>query len=122
MLRRLPPGVRFMVLSALAFSVMSVLVKAAGERLPSQEIVLARALVSLGLSWLLLRRAGVRTLGSRRGLLLLRGLSPGSRVANDGAVELPPAGRPDTSMRSTHPDEEVRLCAVQLEASSPIDR
>lgn len=67
------PGVRFMVASAFSFSVMSALVKAAGERLPSQEIVLARALVALVLSLVLLRRAGVPPLGTRRGLLLLRG-------------------------------------------------
>jgi drug/metabolite transporter (DMT)-like permease len=62
-----------MVASALCFSVMTALVKAAGQRLPSQEIVLARAAVALVLSWLLLRRAGVAPWGTRRGLLLLRG-------------------------------------------------
>jgi drug/metabolite transporter (DMT)-like permease len=62
-----------MIGSAFAFSVMSLLVKGAGERLPSQEIVLARALVSLVLSWALLRRAGVEPWGQRRALLLLRG-------------------------------------------------
>jgi drug/metabolite transporter (DMT)-like permease len=54
---------------------MTALVKLAAERLPSQEIVAARAAISLGLSVGLLRRAGVRPLlGRRRGLLLLRGL------------------------------------------------
>ena len=50
MWKRIPPGPRFMVVSALAFSVMSVLVKWAGQRLPSQEIVGARAAVSLGVA------------------------------------------------------------------------
>lgn len=64
-----------MVGSAFAFAAMSALVKLAAERLPSQEIVAARAAISLGLSLALLRRAGVRPLlGRRRGLLLLRGL------------------------------------------------
>jgi drug/metabolite transporter (DMT)-like permease len=63
-----------MALAALAFSVMSVFVKWAGERLPTQEIVFVRSVVSLGLSLALLRGAGVRPWGSRRGLLLLRGL------------------------------------------------
>ena len=63
-----------MVASALAFSVMTVCVKLAGERLPSQEIVLARALISLVLSIGLLRRAGVPLWGTRRPLLVLRGL------------------------------------------------
>ncbi len=62
------------MLSALAFSTMTVFVKWAGARLPSQEIVLARALVSLVLSYALLRRAGTASLGRRRGLLLLRGV------------------------------------------------
>lgn len=70
----LRPGVRAMALSALAFSAMTALVKLVGTRLPSQEIVLARALVALALSWALLRRAGVPPLGTRRGLLLLRGV------------------------------------------------
>jgi drug/metabolite transporter (DMT)-like permease len=63
-----------MVGSALAFSLMTVCVKQVGTRLPSQEIVLARALVSLVLSFVLLRRAGVAPLGTHRGWLLLRGL------------------------------------------------
>jgi len=36
-------GAQLMITSALAFSVMTVFVKLAGERLPSQEIVVARA-------------------------------------------------------------------------------
>ncbi len=63
-----------MALSALSFSIMSALVKLAGTRLPSQEIVLARALVSLGLSWALLARAGVPLWGTQRKLLFIRGL------------------------------------------------
>jgi len=63
-----------MMQSAFAFSVMAALVKQAGARLPTQEIVLARALVSLALSYLLLVGARVSPWGTRRGLLLLRGL------------------------------------------------
>lgn len=63
-----------MMLSAFAFSVMAALVKLAGARLPTQEIVLARALVSLVLSYLLLHAAHVSPWGTRRGLLLLRGM------------------------------------------------
>lgn len=69
-----PSGLRLMALSALAFSLMNVLVKQLGARLPTQEIVFVRALVSLAISGALLRAAGVRGLGRRRGLLLLRGL------------------------------------------------
>jgi drug/metabolite transporter (DMT)-like permease len=70
---RIPLGVRFMIGSALAFSVMSALVKHAGTRLASQELVFARSVVAIVISVALLRRAGVRTLGDRRWLLLARG-------------------------------------------------
>lgn len=67
-------GVQYMLASALAFSVMSLFVKWAGERLPSQELVFARSVLSFAMSWMLLRRTGIATWGNRRGLLLLRGL------------------------------------------------
>ena len=66
-------GALMMMLSALAFSVMTVLVKLAGERLPSQELVVARAIVSLVLSWSLLRRAGVSPWGRDKRWLWIRG-------------------------------------------------
>jgi len=68
-------GVAAIFLSAFAFSVMTLFVKLAGERIPSQEIVLARSLVSLAISWLLLRRAGVPPWGHDRAGLALRGLT-----------------------------------------------
>lgn len=67
-------GAWMMLLSAFAFSLMTVFVKLAGERLPSQEIVVARAVVSLVLSWWLLRQAGVSPWGHDRPRLWLRGL------------------------------------------------
>ncbi len=67
-------GATWMVGSAAAFAVMGALVKAVGERLPTQEIVLVRAVVSLILSVALLRRAAVPLLGQQRGLLVLRGV------------------------------------------------
>ncbi|RIK91583.1 MAG: EamA/RhaT family transporter [Proteobacteria bacterium] len=63
-----------MVGSAIAFSVMSLFVKWAGQRLPSQELVFARSVASFAMSFALLRRAGVSPWGRRRGLLVLRGL------------------------------------------------
>ncbi len=56
------------------FSVMSLLVKMAGQRLPSMEIVLVRAVVTLALSWALVRRARLDPWGNRKGLLILRGV------------------------------------------------
>ena len=67
-------GVRHMLASALAFSLMSLFVKLAGERLPTSEIVLARSLASLALSWILLRRKRMSPWGQDRRMLLLRGL------------------------------------------------
>ena len=66
-------GALYIVASAFAFSIMTSFVKIAGERLPSQEVVAARAAVSLLLSWLLLRRAGVSPWGTHRRLLFFRG-------------------------------------------------
>ena len=60
--------------SALAFSVMSARVKHAGTRLASQELVFARSVVAIVISVAMLRRAGVHTLGTRRWLLLARGI------------------------------------------------
>ncbi|MEB3240188.1 MAG: DMT family transporter, partial [Cyanobacteriota bacterium] len=63
-----------MVLSALSFSLMGVCVKHLGGRLPVAEVVFARALISLLLSWWLLRRAGLSPWGRHRRLLVLRGV------------------------------------------------
>jgi len=67
-------GALLMLTSALAFSAMTVFVKLAGERLPSQEIVFARALISLALSYALIRRAGLSPWGHDRKWLWFRGL------------------------------------------------
>ena len=74
-------GFLFMAESALCFAVMGALVKAAGERLPVGEIVLARGLVSLALSLATLWRAGVHPLGVRRGRLFARGVIGASGLA-----------------------------------------
>lgn len=62
-----------MAYAAFWFSAMSLFVKIAGVRLPSMEIVLVRGVITLLLSWALVRRAGLHPLGNRRGMLLLRG-------------------------------------------------
>ena len=67
-------GARALVLSALAFAWMGLFVKLAGERLPSQQIVTVRALISLMLTLALLRRAGVSPWGKNRVQLFLRGV------------------------------------------------
>jgi drug/metabolite transporter (DMT)-like permease len=67
-------GLRHMLLSAFAFSVMGALVKLGARALPTQEIVLARSVVTLVLSYALVRRAGVSPWGQRPLLLLVRGV------------------------------------------------
>lgn len=59
--------------SAFFFSFMGLLVKVAAVTLPWQEIVLARGVVTLALSWAALRRAGVPPWGNDRPRLLWRG-------------------------------------------------
>lgn len=73
-------GLRYMAVGAFWFSVMSLLVKVAGERLPSAQIVLARAVVTFVLSWAMLRRAGVNPWGHDRKRLALRGLVGASSI------------------------------------------
>ncbi len=64
-----------MLLSALAFAVMSAFVKLAGQQgIPVLEIIAARALVSLVISYLDVRRKGIPVFGSHRLLLFARGL------------------------------------------------
>lgn len=68
------PGIRSMLASAFAFSVMSMLVKVAGNRLPSMEVVLVRGVITLALSYWAIRRAGLSPWGNDKRWLVLRGL------------------------------------------------
>jgi drug/metabolite transporter (DMT)-like permease len=67
------PGIRAMAIGAFWFSIMGLLVKLAGRRLGSMEIVLSRGVLTLGLSWWALRRLGVSPWGTQRRLLVVRG-------------------------------------------------
>jgi len=63
-----------MLASAFFFSLMSLLVKQLGERLPSQEVVMARALVGAVLSYAMVRHARLSPWGVNRRVLFWRGL------------------------------------------------
>jgi len=63
-----------MLVAAVCFSLMSLLVKLGGRTLPAMQLVLARVVVTLVLSALALRHAGVSPLGKNRRLLALRGV------------------------------------------------
>ena len=67
------PGVRAAAVGAFWFSLMGLLVKLAGRRLGSMEIVLFRGVITLALSLWYLRREGLSPWGTERRLLLLRG-------------------------------------------------
>lgn len=67
-------GLGHMAAAAFFFSIMSLLVRVAGARLPSSMLVLARAAVALVLAYAMVRRAGASPLGNKRWLLVVRGL------------------------------------------------
>lgn len=68
------PGIRAMAIGAWWFALMGLLVKLAGRRLPSSQIVLVRAAITLSLSFWAVRQAQIPSIfGQRRLLLLARG-------------------------------------------------
>jgi drug/metabolite transporter (DMT)-like permease len=72
---KLSRGVLYMAASAFGFSAMTMLVKVASVRLPTGEIVLARSVVTLVLSYAMLARARLPSpWGTQRGRLAIRGL------------------------------------------------
>lgn len=70
-----PSGLHFMVGTAFCFSVMSLIVKLLGTRLPTAEIVFFRCAVTLVISYAMLRAARIPVRGKRPSLLVLRGLA-----------------------------------------------
>jgi drug/metabolite transporter (DMT)-like permease len=74
MIARLTPGIRYMIAGAFFFSLMSLGVKAAGQRIPSQEIVLVRGISNVLITYAMMRRAAIPIWGNRPVVLLLRGL------------------------------------------------
>jgi len=71
----IPLGARYMLISALAFALMGMCVKFAGQQgIPVLEIIAARALVSLILSYSDVRRKRISPFGTHKFLLLSRGI------------------------------------------------
>ncbi|WP_075202576.1 DMT family transporter [Vibrio mexicanus] len=71
----LPDGVKYMLISALGFALMSACVKYVSTYgIPVFEIVAARALVSLVISYLDVKRKGISVWGHNKPLLFARGL------------------------------------------------
>ncbi len=67
-------GLAYLLGAAFFFSLMSVCVKLAGSRLPAEQIILARAVIGLGLSAIAVKRAGLSWSGNARRFLILRGV------------------------------------------------
>ena len=63
-----------MAVGALSFSIMAALVKLAGQTLPTMEVVLARSLVTGGLSYAALTRRRIPLMGKEPRLLVARGV------------------------------------------------
>ncbi|MGC6483345.1 MAG: DMT family transporter [Synechococcus sp.] len=63
-----------LILCALAFSLMTGCVKHLGGEIPAAEIVLVRSLISIAITVVMLKRAGVSPWGHQRERLVLRGL------------------------------------------------
>lgn len=71
---RFPIGVRYMLLSALGFALMAASVKlVSGYGIPLFEIVAVRALVSLVISYIDIKRKNISVWGNNKPLLLARG-------------------------------------------------
>lgn len=70
---KLPRAVLYMAASAFGFSAMAMFVKVASARLPTGEIVLARAVVTLVVSYVMVVRAGLHPWGTNKRGLMVRG-------------------------------------------------
>jgi drug/metabolite transporter (DMT)-like permease len=68
------PGVRYMVAGAFFFSIMSLMVKAVGMRLPSQQVVLVRSAIMLALCFWTMKHLRIDRWGTNRRLLVVRGV------------------------------------------------
>ncbi len=67
-------GIRFLIGSGFAFSLMSVCVKATGGRIPISELVFARATISIIITRFFLYKNKINPWGYHRKLLIIRGL------------------------------------------------
>ena len=67
-------GIKYLIGSGLAFSLMSVCVKTIGNKIPVSELVFARAIISLIITRLLLLKNNINPWGYQKRLLLIRGL------------------------------------------------
>lgn len=69
----LSPGVRYMLMASFVFSLMNVCVKKLAH-IPAIEVVFFRAIISLFMSWWVLKRRKVSVWGNNKKVLILRGV------------------------------------------------
>ncbi len=67
-------GFKYLIGSGLAFSLMTVCVKAIGSKVPVSELVFARAFISIIITSFLLLKKKINPWGGQRKLLILRGI------------------------------------------------
>ena len=67
-------GFRYLIGSGIAFSLMSVCVKAIGERIPVSELVFSRAFISIMITRFMLYKKNIAPYGNQKAILFLRGL------------------------------------------------
>jgi len=106
-----------MAVGAFWFSIMGLLVKVAGRRLGSMEIVLVRGVITLALSWWSLWRLGIGPWGTQRRLLLVRGiLGSTSLLCYFYSIVHLPLGEA-TLIQYTNPVFATMLAAMMLNES-----
>jgi len=71
---KITPGIKYMLISSLFFSVMNLLVKMV-PHIPAIEIVFFRSIISLALSYLILMRERVNVFGNNKKILISRGMT-----------------------------------------------
>lgn len=110
-------GLTYMAVSSFFFSVMGLLVKIAGERLPSQEIVFFRSLLVLIFAWIMIKRAGISPWGNNKKWLVVRGFTGFAALScfYYGVTHLPLADA--TLIMYTNPVFTAILAAIFLKES-----
>jgi len=69
------PGVRYILISVFFFALMNIGVKFLQGRIPVHEVVFFRALISLVVCYVMIKRAGLHPWGENKPILVARGLA-----------------------------------------------
>jgi drug/metabolite transporter (DMT)-like permease len=109
-----------MLIASFSFAVMGVLVKLVERRLPVDYAIFSRSFVGLGLSWWILRRAGLSWRGRKPWLLVLRGcLGFSALYCSFHALALLPLSDA-VVLQQTHPIWTAFLAALVLKEKADL--